>query len=287
MVEFQVDDGTTLLLEVAKQEVGRKSSRDVERFGTVTSRPSRGTLNSRRRGSTQSRPGPAPRVPSLNGSTRSSQPSQLSRSSQQEDVVSPFYATDEECSDDDERAIVEKTEEPGLDSLRGSFGTVGTIIRARRRARALSEAQSRRRPSTTAPSEFSGRGVTALSPRASVSGAREQNVGESDLEKTDLRQQFFGNTASKRSTKMSAASQEPLITIPPSVLRKPSTSVGGMARSDEELLRSTLLSESPPSSLESRRPPSMHAHFHGSDTLSRSRTLPTVIPSMTEEKKDF
>lgn len=38
------------------------------------------------------------------------------------------------------REIVERTEEPGIDSLRGTFGAIGTIIRAKRRARALSAA---------------------------------------------------------------------------------------------------------------------------------------------------
>lgn len=40
--------------------------------------------------------------------------------------------------DDDQHAIVEKTEEPGLDSLRGVAGALGTLIRARRRIRELS-----------------------------------------------------------------------------------------------------------------------------------------------------
>ena len=47
------------------------------------------------------------------------------------------------------REIVEKTEEPGLDSLRGTFGAIGTIVRAKRRMRALSAASH----STQATSE--------------------------------------------------------------------------------------------------------------------------------------
>lgn len=46
--------------------------------------------------------------------------------------------------EDETRAVVEKTEDPGIDSLRGTFGTVGTIIRARKRATALSQARSSR-----------------------------------------------------------------------------------------------------------------------------------------------
>ena len=44
--------------------------------------------------------------------------------------------------DETAREIVEKSEEPGMDSLRGTFGAIGTIIRARRRARALSIASA-------------------------------------------------------------------------------------------------------------------------------------------------
>ncbi|KAJ3552495.1 hypothetical protein NM688_g4124 [Phlebia brevispora] len=50
--------------------------------------------------------------------------------------------TSELDPDEKAREIVEKTEEPGLDSLRGTFGTIGTIVRARRRARALSAASA-------------------------------------------------------------------------------------------------------------------------------------------------
>lgn len=50
-----------------------------------------------------------------------------------------------DCDPDEEaREIVEKTEEPGMDSLRGTFGAIGTIIRAKRRARALSAASAAR-----------------------------------------------------------------------------------------------------------------------------------------------
>lgn len=45
--------------------------------------------------------------------------------------------------------IVQKTEEPGLDSLRGTFGAIGTIIRAKRRARALSAASHAREEQST------------------------------------------------------------------------------------------------------------------------------------------
>jgi len=57
-------------------------------------------------------------------------------------------AADEDDPEFDEetekRAIVEKVEEPGLDSLRGFSGAVGSIIRLKRRARELSHASQTR-----------------------------------------------------------------------------------------------------------------------------------------------
>lgn len=57
--------------------------------------------------------------------------------------------------------IVQKTEEPGIDSLRGTFGAIGTIIRAKRRARALSAASH-------AQSELSQRTSEELRSRCST-----------------------------------------------------------------------------------------------------------------------
>ena len=45
---------------------------------------------------------------------------------------------------EDKRAIIARTEEPGIDSLRMTGGAIGTIIRARRRATALSVASASR-----------------------------------------------------------------------------------------------------------------------------------------------
>ncbi len=45
---------------------------------------------------------------------------------------------------EEKRAILVKTEEPGIDSLRMTGGTIGTIIRARRRATALSAVSASR-----------------------------------------------------------------------------------------------------------------------------------------------
>lgn len=74
------------------------------------------------------------------------------------------------------REIVEKSEEPGIDALRGTFGAIGTIIRAKRRIRALSAASHATRSTMSQgtddrastnvrPSWLSGHWVTPKSSR--------------------------------------------------------------------------------------------------------------------------
>lgn len=131
----QVDEHTTLLLEAARQEVDplavRKAS--IRRSGTLRSR--RSELRSR----TSS--GPA-----SNGSVRSDSMPQVSLAGHitgedDPDELGLDFDLDDVSSTHE---IVQKTEEPGLDSLRGTFGAIGTIIRAKRRARAFSAASHAR-----------------------------------------------------------------------------------------------------------------------------------------------
>jgi len=262
-----VDDRTTLLLEAAKQEVDPKSSREIQRLA------SRNTLNSTRRRrttSTQSRPPPIPQ-----GVIPLQQPEPPEPSLE----TSPFDNSEEgNYSDDDERAIMEKTEEPGMDSLRGTFGAVGTIIRARRRATALTAAKNKRRPSVVEAraSELSftaGERRSGNSLRTSVNiEVRGGNGADVDLEKADPRK-YFGNG------RVSAAGPEPLVTHLSAAPRRPDAV-------QEQPNDQQIVVESPtsiPSSLAEARP-NLHAHFDGIETVTRSQTLPTVTPSML--KKD-
>ena len=68
--------------------------------------------------------------------------------------------------------IIQRTETPGLDSLRGTFGAIGTIIRAKRRARALSAASQARAELTAHAHEDSGNseGVARSRGRSGSSG---------------------------------------------------------------------------------------------------------------------
>lgn len=217
-----VDDQTALLLEAAKQEIDSKGSRDIERLGTLTTRASHSdSLNEsrqrRRTMSTQSR--------ALSSHPLSFSPHDLALAQSDAPTgVSPFDTIDDENSNNEEevRTIIERTEEPGMDSLRGFFGAIGTLIRIRRRTTALSEANSRRGPSTAdGRNEFSeqiGRPSSVCSEGISVnhiSSPREPD-GNIDInaEKADPKQ-YFGDT---RSYKLSTTSKEPL-DPPPQSLR--------------------------------------------------------------------
>jgi hypothetical protein len=194
----------------------------------------------------------------------------------------PLYATEEEeHSDEEERAIVEKSEEPGMDSLRGTFGAVGTLVRARRRATALSEVKRK-------PSNITGRGSevstsTRGEPRAdslyaSVS-SRPRALSDAEAESEKAGQEKL--------VKLFVTSHGDDVSIarPPPVLRRPNTSpgpldvlVGGMAETPESMLPLPEL----------RRASSLHAHFDANDIVSRSRsrTLPAVLsPSKPDEEK--
>ncbi len=82
------------------------------------------------------------------------------------DVDQPEAADTESDPEEETRRIVEKTEEPGLDSLRGTFGAIGTIIRAKRRAIALSAASAARNSRSSLSQHSQG---AARSPRTSTS----------------------------------------------------------------------------------------------------------------------
>lgn len=74
------------------------------------------------------------------------------------------------------RHIVEKTEEPGLDSLRGVAGAIGTIIRARRRARELSAmSATRSRTSSEAGNTHDEHALRSVGSRGSAGSARQSH----------------------------------------------------------------------------------------------------------------
>ncbi|KAH8099862.1 magnesium transporter NIPA-domain-containing protein [Cristinia sonorae] len=144
-----VDEHTTLLLEAAKQEADPTAARsaDIQRSNTLRSRHSRRSHLSQARRSTISPISathspisvPADRVPEF----QTRPPLALDIASQHTLELEELDIHEEDELSE-KQAIVEKTEEPGLDSVRGVAGALGTIIRARRRARALSAASAAR-----------------------------------------------------------------------------------------------------------------------------------------------
>ncbi|KAH9849219.1 DUF803-domain-containing protein [Lenzites betulinus] len=130
-----VDERTTLLLEAARQEVD----------------PVAAQARSRR---------PHPRTPDAT----SPEPAQRSTDDLEAGLRSDEASDFDVDLAEEKRAIVIKTEEPGIDSLRMTGGTIGAIIRARRRATALSAASATR-----------SRGPSQLS---SVVGAESMHSGQ-------------------------------------------------------------------------------------------------------------
>ncbi|KAI0814787.1 magnesium transporter NIPA-domain-containing protein [Irpex lacteus] len=130
----QVDEHTALLLEAARSEIDPLAVRraSVRRSATLRSRRSRHS-NVRSQISSDRAPsdvfGAAPQV-SLPGHITG------------EDDLEDFDLDFDDLASTQE--IVQRTEAPGMDSLRGTFGAIGTIIRAKRRARALSAASHAR-----------------------------------------------------------------------------------------------------------------------------------------------
>jgi len=155
----KVDEPTALMLEVARRETDPFAVREVEleRGGTMRSRRSR-------RARTTSSQGPA--IPP--GRLQADQSTDHLDAA----VEGPAELPDEDADVDSEldeletKRIIAKTEEPGIDALRGTLGLIGTIIRARRRASALS-ARSRSRSNVGSSSLASQDAVLSVSTQGS------------------------------------------------------------------------------------------------------------------------
>lgn len=249
----KVDEHTTLLLEVAKQEPAPKVSRE---------------LDAKSRSSALS----SPRRPRRTMSSRSQAPSTmpLGVSNSVTDVefgVSPVWDPTLAGSDpeetEDEEIIVEKTEQPGIDSLRGTFGAVGTIIRNRRRT-ALSDAHNRTQIRNRRGSETSGLASQSINEEPRQPGE------ERDPEKLDLGRKYFGNEPASLSIppRDTHSQGTPSILFPPS----PDSSA------EQPVLHSSPESEKPdPTAASPKRVSALRAHFdpNQQSPSSRLQTLPS------------
>jgi len=170
-------------------------------------------------------------------------------------VWDPTLADNDSSDTEDEDVIVEKTEQPGIDSLRGVFGAVGTIIRNRRRT-ALSEAHNRSQVRNRRGSEASG-----LASR-SINEEPRQPGEERDPEKLDLGRKYFGSGTRKPAESATSG----LINVPSRDTHPQNTppvlfpsSPGFLA---EPVLHSSPESEKPdPLATSPKRAPVLHAHF--------------------------
>ena len=258
----KVDERTTLLLEVAKQEPAPKASRELDARTSVLSSP-------RRRRRTMSSRSQAPSTTPLGVSNS---PADIESGASQ--VWDATLADSDSSNTEDEEVIVEKTEQPGIDSLRGTFGAVGTIIRNRRRT-ALSEAHNRSQIRNRRGSEASGLASQSINEEPRQPGE------ERDPEKPDLGRKYFGSRTRKRSEPAAPA----LPSVPPrdthlqgtpSILppSSPSSPAEPVLHSSPESEKSDPLTTSP------KRAPALHAHFD-SNQQSPSSKLQTSPPPPT------
>ena len=256
----KVDERTTLLLEVAKQEPAPKASRELD----VKSRSSVLSSPRRRRRTTSSRS----QVPSTTPLGVSQSPTDIeSGASPVWDAALPVN----DSSDTDDEVLVEKTEQPGIDSLRGTFGAVGTIIRNRRRT-VLSEAHSRSNLRNRRGSEASG----LVS--QSINEEPRQPEEERDPEKPDIGRKYFG----PRTRKTSEPKTPTLLSVPLRDARlqgTPSTLFPASSSSAEQpVLHSSPESEkSNPLMTPPKRSSTLHAHFDPNQQPPSSR-LQTSSP---------
>ncbi|CDO73441.1 hypothetical protein BN946_scf185013.g76 [Trametes cinnabarina] len=281
-----VDERTTLLLEAARQEVDPIGAQTVELgpSATLRSRRSRRSrlshrMRSHTSGATESEGADAP-------AARSTDDLEAGACL---DTVSDVELDPLE----EKRAIIAKTEEPGIDSLRMTGGAIGTLIRARRRATALSAAsatrsqlshpsigsvqsgQTRLRSSTRGSSLSPERAGTRSSWFKALTSRRttepRDNVGDRTFP-VDLRE---GEMSEKQPVSVSVSSTE-VCGLPQTIPESPPSSVSETGR-PARFLSSTELVASPmptPTSAEGARPSSVRFQPDPRGTLS----VPNVRP---------
>jgi len=236
----KVDEHTTLLLEVAKREPAPKASRELD----ARSRTSASSSPRRRLRRTMSSRSQAPSTmpPGVSHS-----PTDVELGTSQAWHATP--ADDDSGDTEDEEIIVEKVEQPGLDSLRGTFGAVGTIIRNRRRT-ALSEAHNRSHIRDRRGSETSGLASQSINEEPRQPGE------EKDPEKLDLGRKYL-ESGTRR------LSEPTLLNVPPRDGHSHGTpSILFPSSSEPPVLHSSPESEKPdPIATSPKRTPALHAHF--------------------------
>ena len=189
-------------------------------------------------------------------------------------VWDPTLTENDSSDTEDEEIIVEKTEQPGIDSLRGTFGAVGTIIRNRRRTTALSSAHNRSHAQNRRGSETSG--LTSQS----INEEPRQPGEERDPEKLDLGRKYFGQMARKPSDPRVSV----LRNVPPRDTHVQTTSStlspsSPTSSAEQPALHSSPESEKPdPTTTSPQRVPTLRAHFDPDQRPPSPRLQPSLFP---------
>lgn len=178
---------------------------------------------------------------------------------------------------EDMDVIVEKIEQPSLDSLRGTFGAFGTIIRNRRRT-ALAEAHDR---SNTRSNIRNRRGSEASGLASqSINEEPRQPGEERDVEKLDLGRRYFGSGMRRPSEPTTSA----LLNAPPRDINPQSTPSTLFPPSSTFPAEQSMLQSSPESeksdllATPSKRAPDLHAHFDPNERPPSSRIQTSSPP---------
>lgn len=184
-----VDERTTLLLQAARAEVDPKAARELEREISLASRLSR------RRTGTSMHTYPGSRIIPVNGADLESMVPVPSNRPGDDGTATDAQVLLEENIDPEEevKAMVEKIEDPGIDALRGTFGAIGTLIRARKRKTALAQVLQQQRSRTASHASRSSAPMSFISNtrsyiRPSQSRTKEKESGfVADPEKQAMR----------------------------------------------------------------------------------------------------
>ncbi|OJT10012.1 hypothetical protein TRAPUB_13501 [Trametes pubescens] len=295
-----VDERTTLLLEAARQEVDPIAAQAVDLAPSGTLRSRRSRQRSRH-------------IRSHTSTVEAGTDADFAAARSTDDLEAGLHPDEESDLDqdfaDEKRAIVARTEEPGIDSLRMTGGALGTIIRARRRATALSAASATR----SRASQLSSVAETGSMHSARASTRRASPRGESRSPPPGTRPSWFGAFLARRAAtadsdvhdahhvptpdgvEMSEKAQVAVSTaevsgLPPITSESPLSSLTDSAQqarflSDAELVSSPLVtpssSEAPPRLSTVRFQPDMRSAASVPDVRPHAPGLPQARPSLT------
>ena len=188
-------------------------------------------------------------------------------------VWDPTLAESDSSDAGDTEVIVEKVEQPGLDSLRGTFGAIGTIIRNRRRT-ALAEAYDRDNNFNRRGSEASGLASQSINEEPREPGE------ERDVEKLHLGHRYFGSGTRRPSE---PTPNNPPHDPPPQGTQSTLFPPSGFSTEQPVMHSSPDSEKSDPLSTFPKRTPGLHAHFDPNQQPPSSRIRTLSHPPLSDD----